>query len=103
MGWANTLIFASRSWRLLLDHRHTDCARLEESEIDMSCKFDLFDVLDADLSGELEFEDWVTADSLTQQLPKQTSKSMLAFGNDCSVMPTPYCFASFAWGWPNYS
>ena len=23
----------------------------------MSCKFDLFDVLDADLSGELEFED----------------------------------------------
>ena len=30
--------------------------RLEDSEIDLSCKFDLFDVLDADLSGELEFE-----------------------------------------------
>mmetsp|Transcript_44035 Transcript_44035/g.102800 ORF Transcript_44035/g.102800 Transcript_44035/m.102800 type:complete len:147 (-) Transcript_44035:30-470(-) len=33
--------------------------RLEESEIDMSCKFDLFDVLDADLSGELEFEEMI--------------------------------------------
>jgi len=32
---------------------------LEESEIDMSCKFDLFDVLDADLSGELEFEEMI--------------------------------------------
>lgn len=31
-------------------------ARLDDSEIDLSCKFDLFDVLDADLSGELEFE-----------------------------------------------
>jgi len=30
--------------------------RLDDSEIDLSCKFDLFDVLDADLSGELEFE-----------------------------------------------
>jgi len=34
-------------------------SRLEESEIDMSCKFDLFDVLDADLSGELEFEEMI--------------------------------------------
>lgn len=34
-------------------------ARLDESEIDLSCKSDLFDVLDADLSGELEFEEMV--------------------------------------------
>eukprot|EP00434_Breviolum_minutum_P021753 symbB.v1.2.019201.t1/scaffold1512.1/size114451/12 len=34
-------------------------SRLDESEIDMSCKSDLFDVLDADLSGELEFEEMV--------------------------------------------
>ncbi|CAE7189085.1 Scn11a [Symbiodinium pilosum] len=33
--------------------------RLEDSEIDLSCKFDLFDVLDADLSGELEFEEMI--------------------------------------------
>eukprot|EP00913_Durusdinium_trenchii_P024092 g22627.t1 len=33
--------------------------RLDDSEIDLSCKFDLFDVLDADLSGELEFEEMV--------------------------------------------
>ncbi|CAJ1389317.1 unnamed protein product [Effrenium voratum] len=33
--------------------------KLDESEIDMSCKSDLFDVLDADLSGELEFEEMV--------------------------------------------
>ena len=33
--------------------------RLDESEIDLSCKSDLFDVLDADLSGELEFEEMI--------------------------------------------
>jgi len=33
--------------------------KLDDSEIDLSCKFDLFDVLDADLSGELEFEEMV--------------------------------------------
>ena len=32
---------------------------LNEAEIDLSCKSDLFDVLDADLSGELEFEEMV--------------------------------------------
>ena len=30
---------------------------LEDAEIDLSCKSDLFDVLDADMSGELEFEE----------------------------------------------
>ena len=34
-------------------------SRLDESEIDLSCKSDLFDVLDADLSGELEFEEMI--------------------------------------------
>ena len=32
---------------------------LNDAEIDLSCKSDLFDVLDADLSGELEFEEMV--------------------------------------------
>eukprot|EP00434_Breviolum_minutum_P026547 symbB.v1.2.023467.t1/scaffold2148.1/size153101/5 len=32
---------------------------LTEAEIDLSCKSDLFDVLDADLSGELEFEEMI--------------------------------------------
>lgn len=32
---------------------------LNEAEIDLSCKSDLFDVLDADLSGELEFEEMI--------------------------------------------
>ncbi|CAE7428869.1 unnamed protein product [Symbiodinium sp. KB8] len=32
---------------------------LDDSEIDLSCKSDLFDVLDADLSGELEFEEMI--------------------------------------------
>mmetsp|Transcript_60749 Transcript_60749/g.142106 ORF Transcript_60749/g.142106 Transcript_60749/m.142106 type:complete len:579 (-) Transcript_60749:79-1815(-) len=32
---------------------------LDDSEIDLSCKSDLFDVLDADLSGELEFQEMV--------------------------------------------
>jgi len=41
---------------------HTEKALLEtldDCEIDLSCKFDLFDVLDADLSGELEFEEMI--------------------------------------------
>ena len=32
-------------------------SELEDAEIDLSCKSDLFDVLDADMSGELEFEE----------------------------------------------
>ena len=32
---------------------------LEDAEIDLSCKSDLFDVLDADMSGELEFEEMI--------------------------------------------
>ncbi|CAJ1418873.1 unnamed protein product [Effrenium voratum] len=32
---------------------------LSDAEIDVSCKYDLFDVLDADLSGELEFEEMI--------------------------------------------
>lgn len=34
-------------------------SKLDDAEIDLSCKFDLFDVLDADLSGELEFDEMV--------------------------------------------
>ncbi|CAJ1334699.1 unnamed protein product [Effrenium voratum] len=34
-------------------------SKLDDAEVDLSCKFDLFDVLDADLSGELEFEEMV--------------------------------------------
>ncbi|CAE7030629.1 Scn11a [Symbiodinium natans] len=33
--------------------------KLEDAEIDLSCKSDLFEVLDADLSGELEFDEMV--------------------------------------------
>ncbi|CAK9049990.1 L type [Durusdinium trenchii] len=32
---------------------------LDDAEIDLSCKSDLFDVLDADMSGELEFEEMI--------------------------------------------
>eukprot|EP00913_Durusdinium_trenchii_P007117 g6693.t1 len=32
---------------------------LNDAEIDLSCKSDLFDVLDADLSGVLEFEEMI--------------------------------------------
>jgi len=33
--------------------------KLEDAEIDLSCKSDLFEVLDADLSGELEFDEMI--------------------------------------------
>ncbi|CAE7705028.1 Cacna1c [Symbiodinium sp. CCMP2456] len=34
-------------------------SKLEDAEIDLSCKSDLFEVLDADLSGELEFDEMI--------------------------------------------
>jgi len=34
-------------------------SKLDDAEIDLSCKSDLFEVLDADLSGELEFDEMV--------------------------------------------
>ena len=46
--------------------------RLDDAEVDLSCKFDLFDVLDADLSGELEFEAGV---------PTFLRRPRLGFGN----------------------
>ncbi|CAJ1339313.1 unnamed protein product [Effrenium voratum] len=34
-------------------------SKMDDAEIDLSCKYDLFDVLDADLSGELDFDEMV--------------------------------------------
>lgn len=59
-------------------------SRLDESEIDMSCKSDLFDVLDADLSGELEFEEMV--DGLLKCRGPVSKTDIIAIRLKCSLL-----------------
>ena len=44
--------------------------QLGPGRIDLSCKSDLFDVLDADLSGELEFEEPFSCTKLLEFKPR---------------------------------
>lgn len=63
---------------------------LEDAEIDLSCKSDLFDVLDADMSGELEFEEMI--DGLLKCRGPASKTDIIAIR---WVLLVPFPFATF--------